>query len=165
MHTLLQQLRQDAAQSSDPRALADFDLLCTDTFLTYGAQVALGKANLKGLNAEWFAKEQRTDLVEVLQQAITTKHIADGLKSLPPLHPGYVKLRAALAQHRDLGAHGGWPVMQALDLHPAVTMSVPRIRERLRVTGDQTLLRPIFRPSHTLYKRSCATYMNLRRAW
>ena len=152
LQTLLQQLRQDAAQSSDPRALADFDLLCTDTFLTYGAQVALGKTNLKGLNAEWFAKEQRTDLVEVLQQAITTNHIADGLKALPPLHPGYVKLRAALAQYRDLGAHGGWPVIPAgFDLRPGGhDEHVPQIRERLRVTGDLDTTPPHpSRPSHT----------------
>src|SRR5262249_50857703 len=111
LRTFLQQLRQDALQSLDPRALADFDLLCTDTFLTYGAQVALGKSNLRGLNTEWFAKEQRTDLVEMLQQAITAQHVADALKALPPVHPGYVKLRASLRQHRALAARGGWPLI------------------------------------------------------
>jgi len=138
LRTLLQQLRQDASQSSDPRALADFDLLCTDTFLTYGAQVALGKANLRGLSAEWFVKEQRTDLVEVLQEAITAQHIADALKALPPLHPGYVKLRAALMQYRALAARGGWPGIPAgFDLPPGGhDERAPRIRERLRVTGD-----------------------------
>ncbi|MBI3758060.1 MAG: L,D-transpeptidase family protein [Deltaproteobacteria bacterium] len=138
LRTPLQQLRQDAAQSSDPHALADFDLLCTDTFLTYGAQVALGKSNLKGLSAEWFAKEQRADLVEVLQQAIIAKHILDALKTLPPSYPGYVKLRAALAQHRDLAARGGWPSIPAgFDLRPGGhDERVPQIRERLRVTGE-----------------------------
>ncbi len=152
LRTLLQQLRQDALQSSDPRTLADFDLLCTDTFLTYGAQVALGKSNLRGLSAEWFAKEQRTDLVEMLQQAITAQHVADALKALPPVHSGYIKLRAALMRYRALATRGGWPLIPAgFDLHPGGhDERAPRIRERLRVTGDLEPTPPSpSRSSHT----------------
>ncbi len=138
LRALLQSLRQGTLQASDPQEIANVDLLLTDTFLTYGAQVALGKTNLKALDAEWFIQQQRTDLVEVLQQALAEGRIANALRTLPPQHPGYAKLREALARYRGLAVRGGWPVVaEGGVLHPGEHDGrTAQLRARLRVTGE-----------------------------
>src|SRR5262245_4759852 len=69
---LLQDVRRQLGEemSLDPRALADLDLLLTDTFLTYGARVSAGKAKPDRMDAAWFAKRQKPDLVELLETAV-----------------------------------------------------------------------------------------------
>jgi murein L,D-transpeptidase YcbB/YkuD len=116
------------------------DLLLSDIFLTYGAQVALGKTKLRRLDADWFVQQQRADLVEVLQQAVTENRIAETVKSLPPQHPGYAKLRDALVRYRHLAARGGWPTIpEGGALRPGDhDARVPQLRARLQVTGEFT---------------------------
>src|SRR5262249_3861067 len=87
LNTLLQEVRQqhsNAQQPLDPRTLVDLDLLLTDTFLTYGARVSVGNAKLDRMDAAWFEKHQKADLVQVLQTAVDTDRVADAIKALPP---------------------------------------------------------------------------------
>lgn len=139
--SLMQDVRQQLGEAEtppDPRPLADLDLLLTDTFLTYGARVSVGKAKLDRMDAAWFAKRQKADLVQVLETAVDTDHVADMLETLPPQHPGYARLREVLARYRDLVAHGGWPLvpagpkLQTEDRDERVVL----LRARLRVTGE-----------------------------
>jgi L,D-transpeptidase YcbB len=122
----------------DPRALADLDLLLTDTFLTYGARVSVGKTKLDRLDASWFAKRQKDDLVQLLETAVDTNRVADILKTLPPEHPEYAQLREALARYRDLAARGGWPLVPAGEKLQSGDRNerVVALRARLRVTGE-----------------------------
>jgi len=144
LNTLLQEVRQqpsDAQQPLDPRTLVDLDLLLTDTFLTYGARVSVGKAKLDRMDAAWFEKHQKADLVQVLQTAMDTDRVADAIKALPPPYSGYTKLREALARYRDIVAHGGWPLVpEGPKLHMGDRDDhVVRLRVRLQVTGELTL--------------------------
>jgi L,D-transpeptidase YcbB len=144
LNTLLQEVRQqpsDAQQPFDPRPLADLDLLLTDTFLTYGARVSVGKVKLDRMDAAWFEKRQKADLVQVLQTAVEADRVADTIKALPPLYPGYTKLRETLAQYRNIAAHGGWPLVpEGPKLHIGDRDErVVTLRARLQVTGELTL--------------------------
>ena len=138
--SLLQDVRRQLGEELplDPRAAADLDLLLTDTFLTYGARVAVGKAKLDRMDAAWFEKRQKPDLVELLETAVEGDRVADTLVTLPPQHPGYARLREVLARYRDLAAHGGWPLVAAgPKLQPGDhDERVPALRARLRVTGE-----------------------------
>ncbi len=144
LKTFVQEVRQhygDAQQSLDPRTLADLDLLLTDTFLTYGAHVSVGKVNLDKLDAQWFERHQKADLVQVLQSAVQDNRIADTIKALPPQHPGYGQLRKALAQYRGIVAHGSWPLVPE---GPKLRLGdsdgrVIKLRVRLQVTGELVL--------------------------
>jgi len=138
---LLQEARQ---QPFDPRRLADLDLLLTDTFLTYGARVSVGKVRLDRMDAAWFEKHQKADLVQVLQTAVEADRLVDAITALPPQHPEYTKLQKALAQYRDIAAHGGWPLVpEGLKLHMGDRDErVIKLRARLQVTGELTLKSP-----------------------
>jgi murein L,D-transpeptidase YcbB/YkuD len=139
----LQKVRQQLGEELpfDPRALADLDLLLTDTFLTYGARASVGKAKLDRMDVAWFAKRQKADLVELLETAVESDRVADILVTLPPQHPGYARLRETLARYRGIVAHGGWPPvpagpkLQIEDRDERVVM----LRARLRVTGELVL--------------------------
>lgn len=137
---LLRQGRQTTAgqPSADARALADLDFLLTDTFLLYGAHLSIGKTNLNTLSAEWFEKQQKTDLVPALQGAVETDRVDVALKTLAVQHLGYTQLRDALAHHRALAERGGWPRISAgFDLRPGDRdPRVAQLRARLQATGE-----------------------------
>ena len=115
LKALLQTMRHQQAETQgpfDPQALADLDLLLTDTFLLYGAHVSAGKkVTLNRMDAEWFVKRQKADLVSMLETAVTNDQVADVLRALPPQHQGYRELRATLVRYRDFVARGGWPLV------------------------------------------------------
>jgi murein L,D-transpeptidase YcbB/YkuD len=135
---LLQDLKQQEPNQLDPRALADLDLLLTDAFFLYGVHVSIGTQRFDALDAQWFENRQKTDLTLVLQQASETNRIEDTLKSLPPQHPEYGKLREALARYRELAARGGWPQFPpGFDLRSGdQDERIPQLRARLQVTGE-----------------------------
>jgi murein L,D-transpeptidase YcbB/YkuD len=128
----------EAQKPLDPCLLADLDLLLTDAFLTYGAHVSVGKLRLNAMDAQWFEQRQKADLVQVLQTAVDTNRVADALKTLPPPHAGYRKLREALALYRKIAAQGGWPqVSNGANLYPEDRDErVVQLRTRLQTTGD-----------------------------
>ncbi len=144
LQTLLQEVREkhgEAQNPLDPRTLADLDLLLTDTFLIYGTRVSVGKAKLDRMDAAWFEKHQKADLVQVLQTAVEADRLADAIKTLPPRRPEYTKLQEALAQYRNLAAHGGWPLVpEGPKLHMGDRDErVSNLRARLQITGELTL--------------------------
>lgn len=142
LKALLQMLRQQQAETHgpfDPQALAELEFLLTDTFLLYGTHVSAGKkVTLNKMTAEWFVKQQKADLVSMLETAVTDNQLADILRALPPPHPGYRELREALVQYRDFAARGGWPLvpdgpkLQRGDRDERVS----KLRARLQVTGE-----------------------------
>jgi murein L,D-transpeptidase YcbB/YkuD len=83
--------------------------LLTDAFLIYGSHLVSGRVNAERIDPQWFANRREVDLVQVLEEALNSNEIEKALKSLLPLHPGYNKLRKALAHYRKITASGGWP--------------------------------------------------------
>ncbi len=128
----------NSQKAPDPALLADLDFLLTDAFLLYGANVSLERVNLNVLDEKWFAKNKETDLVPLLQNALTTNRLVDTIKSLPPQQDGYIRLRDAFARYRDIAAHGGWPTIPA---GPALALGasgprVAKLRAHLVASGD-----------------------------
>jgi murein L,D-transpeptidase YcbB/YkuD len=138
--SLLAELRQTATQKKPlgPEKLADLDLLLTDSFLIYSSHLLSGRVNPETIQAEWYAKSRKANLDRILQIALDAKQIENVLQGLLPRHPGYTRLRQALADYRKIAQKAGWPEvpagpkMRLGDLGERVSI----LRNRLGITGD-----------------------------
>jgi murein L,D-transpeptidase YcbB/YkuD len=138
--SLLGELRQNMIQKTplNPEKLADLDLLVTDSFLLYSSHLLSGRVNPETIQAEWYAQSRKANLDRILQIALDAKQIENVLQSLLPRHPGYPRLRQALADYRHIAQKGGWaevpagPKMRLGDFGERVRI----LRNRLGVTGD-----------------------------
>jgi L,D-transpeptidase YcbB len=138
--SLLATVRADVRSGDDivPDRWAELDLLLTDAFLVYGSHLLAGRVNHETLEPEWVANRRGADLAAVLNTALESRAVAGTLETLAPPHPGFQRLREALAHYRGLAAGGGWPTipedtaLQRGDRGPAVAA----LRERLRLEGS-----------------------------
>lgn len=96
---------------TDPRILADFDMLLTDSFLVYGFHLLAGRVDQETMQMQWKADRCEIDLAGVLQTALEISRIEEALKALIPMYSGYIGLRQALAKYRDIVSKGGWPLV------------------------------------------------------
>jgi murein L,D-transpeptidase YcbB/YkuD len=138
--SLGRRLRRQAKQgeSLDARALADFDLLCTDAFLLYGAHLLGGRVDPVELVPTWTLDRRQRDLVGQLRDALRSDGIRPALRRLRPAQPEYEAFRRALAHYRSLATQGGWPTIPngpALE-EGVPDERVPLLRRRLQATGD-----------------------------
>ena len=140
LNRLQERIREDLSQGQplDPDRLADLDLLCTDAFLIYGTHLFAGCLNPETIDPEWTALRADIDLADALEKSLEADALMETLKQLRPPQPGYIRLRRALAQYRDIVAGGGWPLTPGgPTLHPGDSGDrVMILRQRLRVTGD-----------------------------
>jgi L,D-transpeptidase YcbB len=121
----------------DASRLIDLDLLLTDAFLSYASDLARGRVDPRTIHPEWNTTRRSVDLVPELDMALATGHVGATLEKLLPEHPGYDRLRRALAEHREIAAAGGWPTLPGRTLTPGMRdRDVALLRERLRMTGD-----------------------------
>jgi len=92
-----------------PEALADLEMLLTDSFLFCGSQLVHGQVNPETIQSEWFIKGRVEDLAAVLQKGLAEKNIPGALDSLRPSHPVYRGLKQAYRDYQSLAKAGGWP--------------------------------------------------------
>ena len=121
-----------------PVEMTDLDLLCTDAFLLYASHLSSGRVNPETVQAEWFIKSREVDLVEVLHKGLEGRQVQETLENLRPPHPGYARLKQALATYEDTLKTGGWaqvppgPKMEKGDRG----RRVKALRSRLIASGD-----------------------------
>jgi L,D-transpeptidase YcbB len=117
--------------------LVDLDLLMTDAFLMYASHLVSGRVDPTSIHPEWTESAPTADLVATLDMALATGRIGETIEALLPTHPGYQRLRAALAEYRQIAAQGGWPQLPGRTLGPGDRdPAVALLRERLRLTND-----------------------------
>jgi len=119
-------------------ALVELDLLLTDAFLIYASHLLSGRVNPETIDAQWIASRRERDIAAVLAEAIESGRIAESLRGLLPEHPGYHRLRDALARYRAIAAAGGWPTVPE-EAKLATGERGPRVtalRQRLAVTDS-----------------------------
>ena len=134
----------DAGASMDPRALADFELLCTDAFLLYGGHLLRGRVDPVELVPTWTLDRRQADLTAHLQRALDAGSVRSVLDGLRPPQPEYAAFRRTLRRYRTIAERDGWPTVPD---GPTLTEGarderVPTLRRRLRATGDLSAERP-----------------------
>jgi murein L,D-transpeptidase YcbB/YkuD len=130
-----------ALAGGDPKARARADLLATDAFFLLLYHLYLGKVDPRSLDPQWNFEprpvgERRG--VSFVLEALTKGDLPEAVARVRPGYFWYERARAALAQHRDIAAHGGWPAVPAgRALKPGMKdVRVPALRSRLAATGD-----------------------------
>lgn len=141
LRSLLAEIRHQMRQEgrADPRKLADLDLLLTDSYFGYGTHLLDGRVDPETLDPRWGEGTEEVDLMAHLERSLEEDRVEESLRDLFfAAHPGYFRLRAALAQYRSLLRLGGWPRIPAEDtLRPGDTGElVEALRERLALSGD-----------------------------
>ena len=131
----LNAVQQEGSAASDS-SLAEFDLLFTDTFLTYGSHLLAGRLPPRKVDPDWAIKPRSRDLAAVLQEALARETVGQSLQALRPQGKGYVQLREALRKYREVAAAGGWPTVASGLAQGAQGPRVHDLRVRLQASGD-----------------------------
>ncbi len=129
---------QQGGGAADPERLADFDLLLTDTFLTYANHLLAGRLPPRKVDPEWAIKPRSRDLAEVLREALADGKVAESLRALTPKGKGYTQLREVLQRYRKVEQDGGWPMVSGALGPGAQGVQVRNLRVRLQASGDLT---------------------------
>ncbi|MBL8260450.1 MAG: L,D-transpeptidase family protein [Candidatus Competibacteraceae bacterium] len=126
--------------ATDARTLAEFDLLFTDAYLSYGSHLLSGRFEPRKLDPEWAIKPRSRDLARALSDALSggDGKIAESLRDLAPKSKGYTQLREVLQRYRKVEQAGGWPTVGAMLGAGAQGPQVRNLRARLQASGDLT---------------------------
>ena len=132
----LRKLYTALQQGTTPGAdqLANFDLLFTDTFLTYGSHLLSGRLSPRKIDPDWAIKPRSRDLAKVLEQALADGTVGKSLQALAPQSKSYVELREMLRRYRAVEQAGGWPNVGSVQ--QARSTKVKQLRARLQASGD-----------------------------
>ncbi len=123
----------------DANARAWLELYLSDAFLRLGRELAVGYGHPRRVDVDWYLPPPPAPPAE--QHFIRIAHgeesVDHALDALTPPHPGYHRLKTALARYRTMAEAGPWP-----RLGPGPTLGlgsygprVTRLRERLRREG------------------------------
>ncbi len=123
-----------------PAEASKLDVWLTYLYLSYASDLSSGVSDLSHADPNWKIRDDKPDLLGLLEKSIDENRVAASLKELVPQHRQYVGLRDALAKYRELAQRGGWqPLPAQLKLKPGQNNpAVLALAKRLSITGDYT---------------------------
>ena len=126
--------------SRKPEDLVRLDVMLTMAMGAYVTDMREGRAVTCLLDPKLFAaaRDQKVDIIEVIQQGLSAPDLVQFLQQQAPQHQGYQSLKKALAHYRKLRTQNGWPVIPAGQvLKPGMQDSrLDLLIRRLTITGD-----------------------------
>ncbi len=96
-------------------AVASYDLALTDALFRYASDLALGRVSPAAAYKDVRLPDHELDIAALLSSALARGDLASFFATLPPPHPEYHELAAALARYRAVIALGGWPMVPVKD--------------------------------------------------
>ena len=130
----------DFTSPKDPAALAEAELKLTMSVVTYAHHAQVGRVHWSRVSGDIYYDQKAPNPADVLAKVAQADDVGSALASYEPHAPGYVALKAKLAELRagkevsDQTSIPNGPVLK-------IGMQddrVPLLRERLHVTGDGT---------------------------
>jgi len=114
------------------------DLLITDGFMRYVADLKVGRVSPRQLKGEKYQQQLMVDPAEVVNQALASSDLQAYLDTLPPPSPVYQGLVKTLAYLRAEQAKGPWPeIPDGPKMEPGKSYDrIIKLRERLAATGE-----------------------------
>jgi murein L,D-transpeptidase YcbB/YkuD len=127
------------ASLADPLALAEADLRLTLSVISYAHHAAIGRVHWSRVSGDILYELKAPAPAEVLAEMANAKDVGGALGAYEPHAPGYLALKAKLAELRAGKETGkaSIPSGQALKVGMQDDR-VPLLRERLAVTGEGT---------------------------
>jgi murein L,D-transpeptidase YcbB/YkuD len=137
----LQALRR-RAESGDPAAIADYEIVATDAAARLLHHLFFGKVDAEKLDPDWNFERPVVSgsPAETLNGYLDAGSFGTLVSDVTIKHAQYLALLEALKRYREIEARGGWPEVPAGNVlkpgadDPAVVI----LRQRLAVTGDFT---------------------------
>jgi murein L,D-transpeptidase YcbB/YkuD len=119
-------------------ALANFDLLCSDAFLSCAGHLAHGKVDPETHEVAWQGACLDESLAGLLEVALMKGLVAEAMESLAPRHSFYLNLKKTLTSYRELARKTKWaPFSEDLSLKKGDKgKEVKELRRRLLALGD-----------------------------
>jgi len=125
---------------TSPEEWAAQDLMLTDSLARLGYHQLFGKVNPYTLDPHWNFRRELNDIepATAIQDAIDSPSLQEFLGTVFPRGWLYRQLQASLADYRQIGANGGWPVVPGgPTLEPGANDDrMPVLRRRLSTSGD-----------------------------
>ena len=123
---------------TDPAALADAEMRLTASVVTYAHHAAVGRVHWSRVSSDILYDSKAPTPAEVLAGMADAKDAGEALAAYEPQTPGYVALKAKLAELRAGKAEAGKaPIANGPALKVGMTDArVPQLRERLGLDGD-----------------------------
>jgi len=114
------------------------DLLITDGFMRYVADLKVGRVSPRQLKGEKYQRQQMVDPAEIVSQTLAAPDTKAYLASLPPASPVYHGLVKVLATLRAQQAAGGWPQLpDGPKLESGKSSDrIVKLRQRLAASGE-----------------------------
>jgi murein L,D-transpeptidase YcbB/YkuD len=124
--------------SENIHELVTLELLLSNAFFDYSRKLQSGQIDPMWSEQLWYIEVAETDSVSLLQALLASEDFEIALKSLPPTHPAYQRLRDALARYRKIEAASGWPTVPAGRTLRAGGHDprIPLLRQRLHLEGE-----------------------------
>jgi murein L,D-transpeptidase YcbB/YkuD len=91
----------------------DYELALSAAVLRYARDARLGRVRPSDIYKDTGLPPQRFDAGAELDRAIRSNTLALFFAGLPPSHPEYRRLVAAMARYRAIADEGGWPSLRA----------------------------------------------------
>jgi len=127
-------------QKTDPKSLAELDLLLTLGIMRLAADAREGRIEPYDVDAKLFAgvRPERPDLKKLIGEVLDREDIAAAVREQFPAHRQYQRMREALAEYRQISKSGGWGVVPAGSTMAAGARDarVNALAERLKKSGD-----------------------------
>ncbi len=123
---------------SDPNDLAEAELKLDMTIITYAHHASVGRVHWSRVSADISYTTTAPEPADVLAAMVEAKDMTKALDAYEPHTPGYLALKAKLAEIRAGKAEAGkTPIANgAAPKVGAQDERVPLLRERLKVSGD-----------------------------
>lgn len=106
---LVLKLSLDDSKSPDPKMLADYDILLTDSLVRLCYHFQFGKVDPESLDPAWNMTRQiqNKNPVAAIEKRLRTGNLAEGLKKIRPKIDYYRLLKSALKKYRAIQDAGG----------------------------------------------------------